>query len=105
MAHFERRRGKGAAMRISGTRCEALQTVSTGSPGSDLPQGGIVKGFGPESSDKTTLRLQIIVEALKGGMFIDAEYAIGPLYEQSLGVKVDNRLVSQLFTRRNTRSN
>src|SRR5499425_3527025 len=82
-----------------------IETVSTGSIALDLalgvgglPRGRVVEIFGPESSGKTTLALQVIAEAQKrGGMaaFVDAEHALDAVYAQKLGVDVDNLLVSQ----------
>jgi recombination protein RecA len=63
-----------------------------------LPRGRIVEIYGPESSGKTTLTLQVIAEAQKAGgscAFIDAEHALDPIYAEALGVDVDNLLVSQ----------
>ncbi len=82
-----------------------ISTISTGSISFDaalgvggVPRGRVVEIFGPESSGKTTITLQIIAEAQKaGGMaaFVDAEHALDPIYAQKLGVDVDNLLVSQ----------
>ena len=87
-----------------GTR-QAIPAISTGSLGLDialgiggLPKGRIVEIYGPESSGKTTLTLQVIAEAQKAGgscAFIDAEHALDPIYAENLGVDVDNLLVSQ----------
>ena len=87
-----------------GTR-QAIPAISTGSLGLDialgiggLPKGRIVEIYGPESSGKTTLTLQVIAEAQKAGgtcAFIDAEHALDPEYAEKLGVKVDDLIVSQ----------
>jgi recombination protein RecA len=92
-------------MRLGDTEREAIPAVSTGSLGLDialgiggLPRGRVVEIYGPESSGKTTLTLQVIAEAQKAGgscAFIDAEHALDPIYAQNLGVDVDNLLVSQ----------
>ncbi len=105
MAQLERQFGKGTVMRLGDTELEAVPVISTGSLGLDLalgvgglPRGRVVEIYGPESSGKTTLTLQIIAEAQKAGgkcAFIDAEHALDPAYAQKLGVKVDNLLISQ----------
>lgn len=92
-------------MRLGDSPIEKIPAISTGSLGLDialgiggLPQGRIVEIYGPESSGKTTLTLQVIAEAQKGGgtcVFIDAEHALDPLYAQALGVNIDDLLVSQ----------
>jgi recombination protein RecA len=84
---------------------EAVPSISTGSLGLDialgiggLPKGRVVEIYGPESSGKTTLTLQVIAEAQKAGgtcAFVDAEHALDPVYAEKLGVKVDDLLVSQ----------
>ena len=84
---------------------ESIPAISTGSLGLDialgiggLPKGRIVEIYGPESSGKTTLTLQVIAEAQKAGgscAFIDAEHALDPIYAKNLGVDVENLLVSQ----------
>jgi recombination protein RecA len=103
---IERQFGKGAIMRL-GERGAALQipTVSTGSLGLDIalgiggvPRGRVVEVFGPESSGKTTLALQIVAEAQKlGGIaaFVDAEHALDAAYSRNLGVNTDDLLISQ----------
>ncbi|HJO12002.1 MAG TPA: recombinase RecA, partial [Gammaproteobacteria bacterium] len=105
LAQIERQFGKGSMMRLGDTELEPIPAISTGSLGLDialgiggLPRGRIVEVYGPESSGKTTLTLQVIAEAQKIGgtcAFIDAEHALDPIYAQNLGVDVDNLLVSQ----------
>ena len=106
LGQIERQFGKGAIMRMGDTKAvRDVDVVSTGSLGLDialgiggLPRGRIVEIFGPESSGKTTLTLQVIAEAQKKGgtaAFIDAEHALDPVYAEKLGVDVDNMLVSQ----------
>ncbi len=105
LSQIERQFGKGSMMRLGDTEREAIPAISTGSLGLDislgiggLPRGRIVEIYGPESSGKTTLTLQIIAEAQKAGgscAFIDAEHALDPIYAGNLGVDVDNLLVSQ----------
>ncbi len=105
LANIERQFGKGSVMRMGDTRREAIPAISTGSLSLDialgiggLPKGRIVEIYGPESSGKTTLTLQVIAEAQKNGAtcaFIDAEHALDPIYAQKLGVNVDDLIVSQ----------
>ena len=105
LSQIERQFGKGSMMRLGDTEREPIPAISTGSLGLDvalgiggLPRGRIVEIYGPESSGKTTLTLQVIAEAQKAGgscAFIDAEHALDPIYAQKLGVDVDNLLVSQ----------
>ena len=105
LSQIERQFGKGAVMRMGDQPREAIPSVSTGSLGLDvalgiggLPYGRIVEIYGPESSGKTTLTLQVIAEAQKQGKscaFIDAEHALDPGYAEKLGVNVDDLLVSQ----------
>ena len=105
LSQIERQFGKGAMMRLGDTPQERIPSISTGSLGLDvalgiggLPQGRIVEIYGPESSGKTTLTLQVIAECQKSGgtcAFIDAEHALDPLYAQNLGVNIDDLLVSQ----------
>ena len=106
LGQIEKQFGKGAIMRMGDTKAvRDVDVVSTGSLGLDialgiggLPRGRIVEIFGPESSGKTTLTLQVIAEAQKKGgtaAFIDAEHALDPIYAEKLGVDVDNMLVSQ----------
>ncbi len=106
LAQIERAFGKGSIMRL-GQRENAVEAeaVSTGSLGLDialgiggLPRGRIIEIYGPESSGKTTLALQVVAEAQKAGgacAFIDAEHALDPSYAVKLGVNVDDLLISQ----------
>ncbi|MBA1437598.1 MAG: recombinase RecA [Epsilonproteobacteria bacterium] len=97
--------GKGALMRLGDKEIEPVQAISTGSLGLDLalgingvPQGRAIEVYGPESSGKTTLALQITAECQKKGgvcAFIDAEHALDVIYAKNLGVDIDNLLVSQ----------
>ena len=105
LAQIERQFGKGAMMRLGDTPQERIPSISTGSLSLDialgiggLPRGRIVEIYGPESSGKTTLTLQVIAECQKGGgtcAFIDAEHALDPLYAQNLGVNIEDLLISQ----------
>ncbi|WP_250657448.1 recombinase RecA [Alkalimarinus coralli] len=105
LSQIERQFGKGAVMKMGDKPREAIPSVSTGSLGLDvalgiggLPYGRIVEIYGPESSGKTTLTLQVIAEAQKQGKtcaFVDAEHALDPVYAEKLGVNVDELLVSQ----------
>jgi len=105
LSQIERQFGKGAVMRMGEQPREAIPAVSTGSLGLDialgiggLPYGRIVEIYGPESSGKTTLTLQVIAEAQRQGKtcaFVDAEHALDPIYAEKLGVNVDSLLVSQ----------
>ena len=105
LAQIERQFGKGSMMRLGDTEREAIPAISTGSLGLDIALGigGLLRGriveiYGPESSGKTTLTLQVIAEAQKAGgtcAFIDAEHALDPIYAGNLGVDVDDLLVSQ----------
>ena len=106
LAQIEKQFGKGSIMRLgNGEVQQDIQVVSTGSLGLDialgiggLPRGRVVEIFGPESSGKTTLTLQVIAEAQKTGgtaAFIDAEHALDPQYAAKLGVDVGNLLISQ----------
>lgn len=105
LSQIERQFGKGSMMRLGDTERQAIPAISTGSLGLDialgiggLPRGRVVEIYGPESSGKTTLTLQVIAEAQKAGgscAFIDAEHALDPIYAEQLGVDVDNLLVSQ----------
>jgi recombination protein RecA len=105
LTQIERQFGKGSMMRLGDTDREPIPAISTGSLGLDialgiggLPRGRVVEIYGPESSGKTTLTLQVIAEAQKAGgscAFIDAEHALDPIYAGNLGVDVDNLLVSQ----------
>lgn len=106
LAQIERQFGKGSVMRMGdGTAVRDIEAISTGSLGLDialgiggLPKGRIVEIYGPESSGKTTLTLQVIAECQKNGgtaAFVDAEHALDPSYAEKLGVKVDELLISQ----------
>ena len=105
MKQIDKAFGKGALMRLGDKNIEAIQSISTGSLGLDLalgiggiPQGRVVEVYGPESSGKTTLALQITAESQKNGgvcAFIDAEHALDVVYAKNLGVDVENLLVSQ----------
>ena len=106
LGQIEKQFGKGAVMRMGDvTAVGAADAISTGSLGLDialgiggLPRGRVIEIYGPESSGKTTLTLQVIAEAQKTGgtaAFIDAEHALDPAYAEKLGVNVDELLVSQ----------
>ena len=105
LGQIERQFGKGTVMRMGDKERVAIPSISTGSLGLDialgiggLPKGRICEIYGPESSGKTTLTLQVIAEAQKaGGMaaFIDAEHALDPIYAEKLGVCVDDLILSQ----------
>lgn len=105
LSQIERQFGKGSIMRLGDSKALDIDSVSTGSLGLDialgiggLPYGRIVEIFGPESSGKTTLTLQVIAEAQKQGKtcaFIDAEHALDPIYAGKLGVNIGDLLVSQ----------
>ncbi|KXF80199.1 recombinase RecA [Enterovibrio coralii] len=105
LGQIEKQFGKGSIMRLGDDRTMDIETVSTGSLSLDialgaggLPYGRIVEIYGPESSGKTTLTLQVIAEAQKQGKtcaFIDAEHALDPVYARKLHVDIDNLLVSQ----------
>jgi recombination protein RecA len=106
LTQIERQFGKGSVMRMGDASLDKdVGVISTGSLGLDLalgigglPRGRVVEIYGPESSGKTTLTLQVIAEAQKlGGVaaFIDAEHALDPEYARKLGVNVDDLLVSQ----------
>ncbi|MHB1053546.1 MAG: recombinase RecA [Thiobacillus sp.] len=106
LGQIEKQFGKGSVMRLGDHDVSRdIQSISTGSLGLDialgiggLPRGRVVEIYGPESSGKTTLTLQVIAEMQKIGgtaAFIDAEHALDPNYAQKLGVDVDNLLVSQ----------
>ncbi len=106
LGQIEKQFGKGAVMRMGdAAAAKDIQAISTGSLGLDialgiggLPKGRIVEIYGPESSGKTTLTLQVIAEAQKQGgtaAFVDAEHALDPVYAEKLGVNVDDLLVSQ----------
>jgi recombination protein RecA len=106
VGQIEKQFGKGAIMRLGQKNAIApVEAISTGAISIDyalgiggLPRGRVVEIFGPESSGKTTLALQVIAEAQRGGgmaAFVDAEHALDAQYAQKLGVELDNLLVSQ----------
>jgi recombination protein RecA len=105
LGQIEKQFGKGAVMRMGDRTDDAIETVSTGSLGLDialgvggLPRGRVIEIYGPESSGKTTLTLQVIANCQKNGgtaAFVDAEHALDPTYAAKLGVNVDDLLVSQ----------
>ena len=106
LSQIEKQFGKGSIMKLGENDVsQDIQVVSTGSLGLDLalgigglPRGRIIEIYGPESSGKTTLTLQVIAEAQKLGgtaAFIDAEHALDPQYARKLGVKVEDLLISQ----------
>ncbi len=105
LAQIEKQFGKGSIMKMDGAALQDVQVVSTGSLGLDvalgvggLPRGRVVEIYGPESSGKTTLTLQVIAEMQKLGgtaAFIDAENALDPQYAQKIGVNIDDLLISQ----------
>jgi recombination protein RecA len=105
LSQIEKQFGKGAVMRMGDKADETIDVVSTGSLGLDvalgiggLPRGRVVEIYGPESSGKTTLTLQVIANCQRNGgtaAFIDAEHALDPSYAEKLGVNVDDLLVSQ----------
>tara|TARA_E500000178_G_C16906299_1_gene700430 strand:- start:24 stop:1064 length:1041 start_codon:yes stop_codon:yes gene_type:complete len=102
---IERNYGSGSIMRLGDNTIVNIEAISTGSLGLDLalgigglPKGRIIEVYGPESSGKTTLALQVIASAQKKDgicAFIDAEHALDPVYAKNLGVDVDKLLVSQ----------
>jgi recombination protein RecA len=106
LAQIDKTFGKGSIMRLGANdRSYDIEAISTGSLGLDialgiggLPKGRVIEIYGPESSGKTTLTLQVIAEAQKKGgtcAFIDAEHALDPVYARKLGVKVEDLLISQ----------
>ena len=105
LAQIEKQFGKGAVMKLGANVTMQVDAIPTGSVGLDLalgiggvPRGRIVEVYGPESSGKTTLALQILAEAQKMGgevAFIDVEHALDPTYAAALGVDIDSLLVSQ----------
>ena len=108
LGQIERQFGKGTVMRMGDNTRPAIPAISTGSLGLDialgiggLPKGRVVEIYGPESSGKTTLTLQVIAEAQKAGgtcAFVDAEHALDPVYAEKLGVVIDDLIVSQQDT-------
>jgi recombination protein RecA len=105
LTQIERAFGKGSVMRLGSREVVETEVVSTGSLGLDvalgvggLPRGRIVEIYGPESSGKTTLALQVVAEAQKKGgtcAFVDAEHALDPSYAKKLGVNLNDLLISQ----------
>ncbi|WP_329348940.1 recombinase RecA [Vibrio natriegens] len=105
LGQIEKQFGKGSIMRLGDNRAMDVETISTGSLSLDialgaggLPMGRIVEVYGPESSGKTTLTLELIAAAQREGKtcaFIDAEHALDPVYAKKLGVDIDALLVSQ----------
>ena len=105
LAQIEKQFGKGTVMIMGDKAIEAADVISTGSLMLDmalgiggLPKGRVIEIYGPESSGKTTLTLQVIAQCQKAGgtaAFVDAEHALDPNYASKLGVKVDDLLVSQ----------
>lgn len=105
MLQIERNYGTGSIMRMGDRKAMQIETISTGSISLDialgvggLPRGRIIEIYGPESSGKTTVSLQVIAQAQKNGgvaAFIDAEHALDPLYVSKLGVNLNDLLISQ----------
>ncbi len=105
LASLQEKFGEGAVMTLGDTRKMDVKTVSTGSFSLDralgvggLPLGRVIEVFGPESSGKTTLALNVVAQAQKGGArcaFIDAEHALDPVYAQKIGVKIKELIISQ----------
>ena len=105
LSQIEKQFGKGSVMRMGDASRVPVEAISTGSLTLDialgiggLPRGRIIEIYGPESSGKTTLTLQVIAECQKQGgvaAFVDAEHALDPVYAAKLGVNVDDLLVSQ----------
>jgi recombination protein RecA len=105
LLQMEKQFGKGSVLQLGSRSVQAVSVISTGSISLDaalgvggLPRGRVIEVFGPESSGKTTIALQVIAQAHAAGgsaAFIDAEHALDPSYARALGVDVDNLLVSQ----------
>ena len=106
LSQIEKQFGKGSVMRLGDSIASRdIEVVSTGSLGLDLalgvgglPRGRVVEIYGPESSGKTTLTLQVVAEIQKQGgtaAFVDAEHALDPVYAEKVGVNVDDLLISQ----------
>jgi recombination protein RecA len=105
LSQMDKQFGKGSVLRLGSRNVLPVAVIPTGSISLDaalgvggLPRGRVVEVFGPESSGKTTLALQVIAQAQKAGgtaVFIDAEHALDPAYARNLGVDVDNLIVSQ----------
>lgn len=106
LSQIDKLHGKGSIMRLGANdRIMDVEAISTGSLGLDialgiggLPRGRVIEIYGPESSGKTTLALQVVAESQKKGgicAFVDAEHALDPVYARKLGVKVEDLLISQ----------
>src|SRR6202451_2228178 len=105
LVQLDKQFGKGAVLRLGSRSVVSIDVISSGSISVDaalgiggFPRGRVSEVFGPESSGKTTLALQVIAQAQKAGgtaAFVDAEHALDPIYARKLGVDVDNLLVSQ----------
>ncbi len=105
LSQIERQFGKGSIMKLGDNNTMDIETISTGSLGLDialgaggLPLGRVVEIYGPESSGKTTLTLEVIAQAQREGKicaFVDAEHALDPIYAEKLGVNINELLVSQ----------
>ncbi|HEY6848569.1 MAG TPA: DNA recombination/repair protein RecA, partial [Terracidiphilus sp.] len=106
LSQLEKQFGKGSVMRLGSKEAIVpISVISTGSISFDaalgvggVPRGRVIEIFGPESSGKTTITLQIVAEAQKAGglaAFVDAEHALDPAYAKKLGVDIDNLLISQ----------
>jgi len=105
LGQIERQFGKGSIMKLGDNNTMDVETISTGSLGLDialgaggLPLGRVVEIYGPESSGKTTLTLEVIAEAQRNNKvcaFIDAEHALDPVYAEKLGVNINELLISQ----------
>jgi len=104
LSQIDKAFGSGAIMRLNGDDIAAIPAISTGAisldlalGGNGMPRGRVIEVFGPESSGKTTLALNVVAQAQKKGVaaFIDAEHALDPMWAKKLGVDVDALLVSQ----------
>ncbi|MDF1645011.1 MAG: recombinase RecA [Pseudomonadales bacterium] len=105
LSQIDKQFGKGAVMRLGDNEIKRIPAISTGSIGLDialgiggLPKGRVVEIYGPESSGKTTLTLEVIAQCQKAGgtaAFVDAEHALDPAYAEKIGVDIDDLLVSQ----------
>ena len=95
---IEKQFGKGSVLRLGSKEAVApIASISTLGVGG-MPRGRIIEVYGPESSGKTTLALQVVAQAQKAGgiaAYVDVEHALDPVYAQKLGVDIDNMLVSQ----------
>ncbi len=105
LVQLDKQFGKGSVMRLGSTTVEPIEVISSGSISIDaalgvggFPRGRVIEIYGPESSGKTTITLQVIAEAQRAGgtaAFIDAEHALDPQYARKLGVDIENLLISQ----------